>query len=226
MKRVLLAVMAVLMSTGVLMAQVGAKDVLQERTIEKYAEIMTPVMDIQARSEAQFYKEDAYSYDLFKRGFYTGGAYNGSAYEKELRALIEKYMNSSDPIVVTEDEKEQLESRRREFDRFRSNQRTAQMRTYKEQDVMNRKIREIEEPLFELEARYWAYRIAHVKDITFDELNQYSYDWVGEYQYNKKLMAKVKENLETGNTAKLSRREEKKLEKAKKRIVKLLTSQK
>ena len=64
----------------------------------------------------------------------------------------------------------------------------------------NRQIRNVKEPVFELEARYWAYRVAKVKDITFEELEHNSHTWVGERSYNQKLMNKVAENLRTGNT--------------------------
>ena len=73
-----------------------------------------------------------------------------------------------------------------------------------------------------MEARYWAYRISKVKDVTFDELERNSRNWVGERSYNQKLINKIEENLRNGNTKKLTKQEENLLKNKDKQVRQLL----
>lgn len=82
----------------------------------------------------------------------------------------------------------------------------------------NREITQIKKPVAQIEARHWAWRIAVVKDVTFEELSANARQWVGERSANAALMDLVEENLKKGNTAPLSPQEEKRLEEANKQV--------
>lgn len=221
MKRVFVGLAVVLLAAVSSMAQQASLNSIKEQRDQQIDAITASVRDIDARYWAREIKEHRTSYGTLE---VNSKQWLGSeAAKKELLGLIKQYVNSPTPIVITPKEMKQLDESKSQVRVFLN---SAQNPASAALAQRNRQIREIEEPVFELEARYWAYRVANVKDITFDELKEYSYGWVGEYQYNDKLMDKVKENLDTGNTAKLSRSEEKKLEKAKKRVIKLLTPKK
>ena len=81
-------------------------------------------------------------------------------------------------------------------------------------------------PVFELEARYWAWRIAEVKDTTLEQLRSYSVQWVGEPAENARMILAIEENLKNGNTKRLSAAEMKKLRKTHEQIGKLISKTK
>ena len=180
--------------------------------------IEAPVQDIAARYWARQVQDK-----IIMLGALEANARDWFGSEKANKALldlIKKYVASGKKITLTPEELDQLEENRRQVRLFLNNGRenpaaAALART-------NRQIRQIKEPVFELEARYWAYRVAKVQDVTFDELAKNSHTWYGERSYNQKLIDKVEENLRTGNTRQLTKKEEALLEKAHQQVRELL----
>ena len=219
MKRILVAIVMVLLAAGSLMAQPVTQRNLKEERDAKIDAITAPVRDIEARYWAREVKEHRTDLVTLEQNAKQWlGSDNAKA---EQLALIKHYATSAQPIVITPEEMKQLDDSKRQVRVFLNG---SENPTAQALARVNRQIREIKEPVFELDARYWAYRIAVVKDVTLDELKAYSENWVGERSYNQKLMEKVEENLRTGNTEKLSKKEEKKLDKAKLRVHKLLVN--
>ena len=87
---------------------------------------------------------------------------------------------------------------------------------------MDKKITALRKPIAEIDARYWAWRIAEVKDTSLEQLRSYSVQWVGEGAENARMIVAMEENLKNGNTKRLSDAEMKKLRKTHERIGKLV----
>lgn len=61
-----------------------------------------------------------------------------------------------------------------------------------------------------------------VKNVTMEDLSKSSLNWVGERSYNQKLINRISENIKTGNTAALTDKEMKKLDKANEKVRNIL----
>lgn len=77
--------------------------------------------------------------------------------------------------------------------------------------------------MMKVEAKYWAWRIAVIRDVTFSELKANSEGWMRGAELTDELLAKVKVNLQSGETPELSKGEQATMDACKKRI-KLLVS--
>lgn len=219
MKRILVGIVMFLLAASSLMAQPVTQRNLKEERDAKIDAITAPVRDIEARYWAREVKEHRTDLVTLEQNAKQWlGSDNAKA---EQLALIKHYATYAQPIVITPEEMKQLDDSKRQVRVFLNG---SENPTAQALARVNRQIREIKEPVFELDARYWAYRVAKVKDVTFEELKQYSQNWVGEREYNQKLIEKVEENLQTGNTQKLTKKEEKQLEKATQRVRDLLNS--
>ena len=140
----------------------------------------------------------------------------------KLIALVKKYANGPKVPALTSEEMDALDKNKQEVRKFLNNGRENPAAAKLAE--RNRQIRLLHEPVFELEARYWAWRIAVVKDTTLEELEEYSQNWVGERAYNAKLIEQIRKNLKSGNTKQLTQKEEKKLENMHAQVRKLLNS--
>lgn len=218
MKRILIVVMFLLAASS-LMAQPVTQRNLKEERDAKIDAIEAPVRDIDARYWARAIKQGQVTYEEFAKN--SRQTLGSDKAKQELLALIKQYVTSSEKIVITPEEMKQLDDSKRQVRAFLNGSENPAAQALAR---VNRQIREIEEPVFELDARYWAYRVAKVKDVTLEELKQYSQNWVGERDYNQKLIEKVEENLRTGNTQKLTKKEEKQLDEATQRVRDLLNS--
>lgn len=83
--------------------------------------------------------------------------------------------------------------------------------TEEENQKINGEVCRLQEPVRDLDARYWAGRIV-AGDVTYEELEQNSHHWFGGEECNRRLMEKIRQNLDTGNTHPLTRDEEEMLE--------------
>lgn len=212
------------------------KELLDATNEKVYAFLKSPLGDIKAQRDAKIDAIEAPVRDLQARewamqiqnkvttlGELQAASQNWLGSKEANQAVIDlakQYLATGKKITLTPEELDQLEENRRQVRAFLNNGRENPAAAALARK--NRQIRQIKEPVFELEARYWAYRIAKVKDVTFDELSQNSHNWVGERSYNQKLMNKVEENLRTGNTKKLTKQEEALLEKTNKQLRQLL----
>ncbi len=193
---------------------------IKKQRDEKIDEITSRVRDIKARQLALNIKAKQTTLQELKKN-----SRNQLGSDKEnaaLLALTEKYLNSGKTITINEDEWDRLDESNRQVRTFLNNGKETD--SDKKRILENKKLRKIYESVFEIEARYWAYRIEYGKDITFEQLSLNSISWPGEHSYNQKLINKIAENIKTGNTRRPDEKEQKKLDKAKEKIRKLLSA--
>lgn len=192
-------------------------DIKAERD-KKIDAITAPVRDLQARELAQQVQEKTIALTALQaasRDWLGSREQNQAVIE-----LAKQYVATGKKITLTPEELDQLEENRRQVRAFLNNGRENPAAAALARK--NRQVRNLKEPVFELEARYWAYRIAKVKDVTFEELERNVHSWAGERSYNQKLINQVAENLRTGNTKRLTKQEEKLLENTHKQVRRLL----
>ena len=193
---------------------------IKKQRDEKIDEITSRVRDIKARQLALNIKAKQTTLQELKKN-----SRNQLGSDKEnaaLLALTEKYLNSGKTITINEEEWDRLDESNRQVRTFLNNGKETD--SDKKRILENKKLRKIYESVFEIEARYWAYRIEYGKDITFEQLSLNSISWPGEHSYNQKLINKIAENIKTGNTRRQDEKEQKKLDKAKEKIRKLLSA--
>ena len=192
-------------------------DIKTERD-KKIDAIISPVRDLRARELTRKVQDKVTTLESLEK---ASNNWLGSKEESQaVINLVKEYLSTGKKITLTPEELDKLDDNQRQVSTFLNNglENPAAAALARK----NRQIRKIKEPVFELEARYWAYRIDKVKDVTFEELTRYSHNWVGERSYNQKLINKIEENLRTGNTKELTKQENKLLEKTNKQIRKLL----
>lgn len=193
---------------------------IKKQRDEKIDEITSKVRDIKARQLALNVRAKQTTLQELKK---ISKNWLGSDKENSaLLALSEKYINSSKPVAINEEEWDRLAENDRQVRTFLNNGKETDFDRKKTAE--NKKIRKIDESVFEIEARAWAHRIEYSKDITFDQLALNSISWPGENSYNQKLINKIAENIKTGNTKGLDEKEQKKLNKAKEKIRKILSA--
>lgn len=194
-----------------------AAGIKQERD-EKIAAITAKVRDIDARYWAARIRDGQLSLQTLRQ---ESVHWLGTAQENEaLLSLIEHYVQQRNFPRVSAEEMKKLDENKAEVRAFLNNGRENPAAVALAE--RNRQIRNIEEPVFDLEARYWAWRVAKVKDVSLEELKRNSASWVGETSYNLRLMEAVEKNIKNGNIKPLSKKEEKRLRQTKEQIRKLL----
>lgn len=77
--------------------------------------------------------------------------------------------------------------------------------------------------MIEVEAKYWAWRIAVVRNITYNELKGHSEGWMRGAEVSDELLAKVKVKLQSGENQGLSGDEQAKFDAGNKKIKQLLS---
>lgn len=93
----------------------------------------------------------------------------------------------------------------------------------KEKEAIEKQITPIQQRIFDIEARYWAYTIKEAKSLTIEELENYSLNWVGEPKQNQKLIGKIKELLKGDNLKPISSEEFAQMTSAKEEISNILS---
>ncbi len=189
-----------------------------EKRLKEVDAIKSKVRDIKARELALGIKAGKYTVkNLREESKNWTGTAKGN---KELVDLAVKYSKSKKTVSISEEEWDKLDENNRKVRTFLNNG--------KETDgdkallKRNKKIRKVQEEVFELDARYWANRVAVVKNVTMEDLSKSSLNWVGERSYNQKLINRISENIKTGNTAALTDKEMKKLDKANEKVRNIL----
>ncbi len=140
----------------------------------------------------------------------------GSAEENmRMLDLAEEWIRKGDVPELTPQEREQLDENNRRVKEFLNSWENPAAKMLAEE---NRKITQMKAPVFELEARYWAWRVAVLQDISYEELLSQSQRWIGEREENQRLMKAIADNIQTGNTAPLSAQERRQLDENRKEI--------
>ena len=234
MKKFILSVCAVLLFAPLFVAAQGLApkgplprvqsstdlDAVKRERDRKISEIEAPVRDLDAREFARQVQQGIISMGELEQ---ASSQWLGLPEENAaLVALIRKYANGPKVPALTPEELDALDENKRQVQLFLNNGRKnpAAARLA----AINRQITQLEKPVFELDARYWAWRVTKVKDTTLEELEEYSQNWYGERSYNRKLINKIRENINTGNTKPLTKKEEKKLDQVKAQVRALLNT--
>lgn len=175
--------------------------------------LQLPVRDIRAREPVLKIKYQRTSLEV--KSSYKN--WLGSDQEnKAVVDLTEKYVKAGSTVTVTPEEWDRLEESNHKISVFLNGGR--EKPASENRFLKNRKITELSLPVFEIDARYWAWRIAEAKDVTFEQIAGSSLGWVGERSYNARLVSRIEENLKTGNTRKLTDLEQKKLDEVSEKI--------
>ena len=189
----------------------------------KIAALQTEVIDIEARQWAFQIKNGGHT-SLADLNHLSKNWGTPQSYNDKLIALIKKYLGQKEIPFITPEEWEQLEENKQAVQNLITNGRgNPAMEKIKK---MDQKITALRKPVAELDARYWAWRIAEVKDTTLEQLRSYSVQWVGEPAENARMILAIEENLKNGNTKRLSAAEMKKLRKTHEQVGKLISKTK
>lgn len=194
------------------------QDIRQQRDAE-ISRITSQVRDIEARYWANSVEQNRVSLGELEQTAQTN--WLGTLQERmQLMELIKQYLAKGSVPPLTADELAQLDENKQQVQAFlndgRQNPAAAALA------ARNRRITQIKQPVFDLEARYWAWRVVQVKDVTMEELSAQAENWVGERSTNRRLMQAVEKNIKEGNTAALSKKEVKRLEEANRQVRNLL----
>lgn len=76
---------------------------------------------------------------------------------------------------------------------------------------LNLRAQALEETIFDITARYWAWRVALERDITLNELENASKLWWSTPEFNEKIVEAAKENIVNDNTSGLNAEEKQKM---------------
>lgn len=199
----------------------GAVDIssIKQERDEKISAITAQVRDIDARywAERILQSKDVSLEELQRESIHWLGT---SQENEKLLSLVEMYVRKGTFPKINAEERKKLDENKAQVRAFLNNGRENPAAVALAEK--NRQIREIKEPVFDLEARYWAWRVARVKDVSLEELKRNSESWVGEASYNRQLMEAVEKNIKTGNTKPLSRKEKKRFSQAQEAVRALL----
>lgn len=197
--------------TGARTGQAGAADAVHAR-----------VLNVEAMSWAwRIEKAENITYQTLEKQSANWG--RGEAVRGQLLAKIKEIINSGRVRLLTAGEDAELEAAKAEVKTIASGgvppaEKSAR-RSAARQAAIDRAAREMLEP----EAKYWAWRIAVVRDVTYDELQGHSEGWMRGVEVSGELLAKVKANLQSGDTPALNRTEQANLDACKKRIKQLVS---
>ncbi len=145
----------------------------------------------------------------------------GTKQEHEaLVSLIKEYVRKGEIPKITMEELEMLDENKRQIRLFLNNGRENPAAAALARK--NRQITEIKEPVFDIEARYWAWRIQNDEDLTYEQLYGYSINWVGETARKERLMTAIKVYLDAGPVKPLTKKEAKALEEKSQQVRDLL----
>lgn len=209
MKKLMMIATLLGMAAGQAMAQNAAADAVHAR-----------VLNTEALSWAwSIRKAKTISYqDLENKSANWG---RGQAVRGQLLTKVKEIINNGQVRRLTTGEESELNAARAEAKALVSGgsfEKSAGQPSAR-QAAINGAARE----MLDVEAKYWAWRIAVIRDITFNELKGNSENWMRGAELNDELLAKVKVNLQSGETPALSKGEQAKLDAGRKRIKQLVS---
>lgn len=145
----------------------------------------------------------------------------GEAVRSQLLAKVKDIINNGQVRRLTTGEEAELAAARAEARGLSSragSEKSAGQRSAR-QAAINGAARE----MLDVEAKYWAWRIAVIRDVTFNELKAKSEGWMRGAELTEELLAKVKVNLQSGETPELGKGEQATMDACKKRIKQIVS---
>lgn len=203
---------------GLAAAPVKAQDAAGRSAQAGAAEaVYARILDVEAMSWAwRIEKGNSLSYAKLQKMSANWG--RGEVVCGQLLAKVKEIINGRQVRRLTSKEEAELEAANAEVRALSSGVRSysekSGVRLNNKQVSTDKAAREI----LEVEAKYWAWRIAVVRNITFNELKANSDGWMRGVEVSEELLAKVKVRLQSGEIAALSKAEEAKLDAGRKAI--------
>ncbi len=208
---------------GIAAAQVKAQDVTG-RTGQAGATdaIHARVLDVEALSWAWRIKrtKDMSYRDLEKKSANWG---RGEALRGQLLAKIKEIINNDQVRRLNTKEDSALDAANAEVRAILSISRARLEKSAGQRSARQAAIDGAAREMLEVEAKYWAWRIAVVRNITFDELKGHSEGWMRGAEVSDELLAKIKIKLQSGENQRLSGDEQAKFDAGNKKIKQLLS---
>lgn len=195
MKKILFAVMAVLILVSYAPARENARQPLKNPRAEidqELCRLQKETMDLEARAWAR----------RISNGEFTYGELNGNSLKwagdpdcnRQLMQQVQKNLNTGNTAPLTEEEEARLEQTRKA-------KRAVLMPATRDKKLIDSLTAD---QCIALNGQYWSWRIGRVKDVTFKKLKQLSSGWPGSSDYNQAIIRKVQENIRKGQTEPLS----------------------
>ncbi|OGR80906.1 MAG: hypothetical protein A2X32_00625 [Elusimicrobia bacterium GWC2_64_44] len=147
----------------------------------------------------------------------------GEAVRGQLLSKVREIINKGQVRRLTVKEDSDLENANAELRAILSGSRTMAKKSAGQRAEKQAAIDKAAREFLEVEAKHWAWRIAVVRSITYSELKGYSDSWMRGVEVSDELLAKVKVNLESGDTPALSKAEQAKLDAGNKKIKEIVS---
>ena len=189
MKRVLVLCIAVFATVELVAQGISADDLAAQRD-QQIDAITAPVKDIDARYWANRVQRGDITLNELEQ--YSENWLGSEEANKQTIAQIKKYVEAGKPVSVTSQEKELLDATNEKVYSFLK----SPLGDIKAQ--RDAKIDAIAAPVQDIDARYWARRVTILKDVTLEELEKYSKQWIGSKQANEQLLTLIKQYVNSG----------------------------
>lgn len=192
-------------------AQAGAADAVHAR-----------VLDAEALSWAwRIGKAKNMSYQDLEKN--SAGWGRSEAVRGQLLAKVTEIINNGQVRRLTTREDSELDAAQAEVRAILSGRSARAEKSAGQRAARQTAINRVAREMLEVEAKYWAWRIAVVRNITYNELKGYSEGWMRGAEVGAELLAKVKEKLQSGENPALGRAEQANLDACKKRMKQILS---
>jgi hypothetical protein len=193
-------------------AQVGAADAVHAR-----------VLDVEAMSWAwRIEKGNSLSYAKLQKISANWG--RGEAVRGQLLAKVKEIVNNRQVRRLTVKEEAELDAAKAEVRALLSGDRSVSEKSAVSRISRQGAIDKAARDILEVEAKHWAWRIAVVRNITFNELKAGSDGWMRGAEISEELLEKVKVRLQSEDIAPLNKTEQARLDAGMKKIKALVSN--
>lgn len=191
--------------------QVGAADAVYARVVD--AEAMSWAWRIERARDISYQ-------DLAKK---SANWSRGEAVRGQLLARTKEIINKGQLRRLTTREDSELDTAKAEARAILSVSRNRSEKSVGQRAARQASIDGAAREMIEVEAKYWAWRIAVVRNITYNELKGHSEGWMRGAEVSEELLAKIKIKLQSGENQRLTGDEQAKFDAGNKKIKQLLS---
>ncbi|MDD5209452.1 MAG: hypothetical protein PHV36_08700 [Elusimicrobiales bacterium] len=208
---------------GIAAAQVKAQDVAGQSGQAGAADaVYARVVDAEAMSWAwRIERAKDMSYQNLVKVSANWG--RGEAVRGQLLAKVKEIVNKGQLRRLTTREDSELDAAKAEARSILSGSRARSERSSGRRAPRQSAIDGTAREILEVEAKYWAWRIAVVRNITYNELKGHSEGWMRGVEVSDELLAKIRIKLQSGENQGLSGDEQAKFDAGNKKIKQLLS---